>query len=64
MSPEEPNWWKPLRRAAEAHGLSLTEAVTLITVYHDEDCARLQGVGMCDCEPDLQLASRSLEGGG
>lgn len=63
MSSREPNWWKPLRQAAQEHGVSLTEAITLVEVLHDDGCSRLEGTGTCDCNPDVKLASKSLEGG-
>lgn len=64
MSRGEPNWWAPLRRAAREHGVSLTRALTLVEILHDDDCARLAGTGNCDCDPDVRLTSKSLEGEG
>lgn len=58
---DRPNWWEPLRRAARAHDVPLTEAVTLAEILHDDDCARLQRTGVCDCAPDVQLTSTRIE---
>jgi len=56
-----PNWWKPLMRAAEAHGLNERAAVARAEILHDDDCARLRGTGVCDCDPDVRLLSRPLD---
>lgn len=58
---ETPNWWAPLIRAAKENGVPLTEAVSVAEVSHDDDCARLAETGVCDCSPDVKLASRRLE---
>lgn len=56
-----PNWWPKLREAAEANGVPLEEAVSVAEVRHDDDCARLEGTGVCDCEPDVRLLSRPID---
>lgn len=61
MTPRTPNWWPKLQEAAHAHDVTLTEAVTLVEILHDDNCARLQGTGVCDCDPDVQLRSQSLQ---
>lgn len=55
-----PNWLTKLKKAAKANGLALTEAVSVAEIRHDNRCARLQGTGVCDCEPDVRLASRKI----
>lgn len=60
MTPPTPNWWPKLQKAAEAHGVPLTEAVTVAEILHDDRCARLQGTGVCNCDPDVQLTSRRV----
>lgn len=57
----EPNWWPKLRTAAEANGVPLEDAVSVAEIRHEDDCARLQGRGTCGCDPDVRLASKSLE---
>lgn len=61
---ETPNWEPKLREAAEEHGIELTEAVTLADIRHDDWCARIQGTGVCDCDPNVRLISRKIDGGG
>lgn len=60
---ERPNWWPKLKRAAEANGLPLEEAVSFATILHEDDCARVQGTGVCDCDPDVHMRSRRLTTG-
>lgn len=57
----QPNWLPKLKRAAQANGIALAEAASLAEVLHDDDCARLQGTGICDCDPDVRLASLRRE---
>lgn len=61
-----PNWWPKLRRAAKANGVPLTEAVSFAEVRHDDDCARIRGTGICDCDPNVTLTQRRIDraGGG
>lgn len=59
---DRPNWLPKLMRAAEAQDLTTAAAVALAEVRHDDDCARLLGVGVCNCNPDVTLRSRHLEG--
>lgn len=61
MTPPTPNWWPKLQKAAEAHGVPLTEAVTVAEILHDDRCARLQGTGVCNCDPDVRLLSRDVD---
>lgn len=56
----EPNWWPKLRRAAEANGVPLTEAVSVADIRHDDWCSRMQGTGRCDCDPDVTLRQRRV----
>jgi hypothetical protein len=49
-------------RAAEEHGLSKEIAVAAAEIRHEDDCARLQGTGVCNCDPDVLLSSRTLPG--
>lgn len=61
MTPRTPNWLPKLQEAADAHDVTLTEAVTLVEILHDNNCARLQGTGVCNCDPDIQLTSTKTQ---
>lgn len=61
MTSRTPNWWPKLQEAADAHDVPLTEAVTLVQILHDDECARLQNTGVCNCDPDVQLRSQNLQ---
>jgi hypothetical protein len=60
---ETPNWWGPLIQASKANGVPLTKAASVAEIFHDDGCARLKGTGVCDCDPDVKLASKRLEEG-
>lgn len=30
-------------------------SIAVMNVYHDEDCAMLDGTGPCDCKPTMQV---------
>lgn len=53
-----PNWLPKLKRLAEAHGLFQRGTLTVTDIRHDDWCARLQGTGVCNCDPDVRLVSR------
>lgn len=61
--PDVPNWFPKLKRAAREHGLTVSGAITLADIRHDDWCARLQGAGVCDCDPDVHLVTRQHGGG-
>lgn len=59
--PREPNWLPKLIRAARAHDLTPEAAVGVAKILHDDGCARLRNVGVCDCDPDVKLTSRDAK---
>lgn len=63
MNTPIPNWLPKLRRAAEAHGLTTRAAVATAEILHDDWCARMQGTGVCDCDPDVRIVSRDRQDG-
>lgn len=59
---ETPGWYEPLKRAAEEQGVPLARAIGYAEIRHDDDCARMLGVGRCNCDPDVTLRTRDLPG--
>lgn len=58
-----PNWWPKLKEAARANGVALSRAVSVAEIRHDDGCARLLGMGVCNCDPDVHLTSKRIRGG-
>ena len=50
---------KPAYLAASIrHAKPNPGTVTVVTLYHDDDCPKLRG-GECRCNPDLELLKRA-----
>lgn len=54
-----PNWFIKLLHMGERLEIQVREAQDFhLHVRHDDWCARLQGRGPCNCDPDLRVLDR------